>query len=217
MKSSSEIILKVNRSLSERVLRQFLLEKKDWIEKSLQKHQELESQAPKFHFLPGEKFPFRGHWIPLEKTMTPLRRPFISLQQEKILLHIPVPIWNEPLNSSIVKALLHRAYKHRSLEDFKKRTDFWADKMQVNYWGLSLRNQKTRWGSCSSRGTLSFNYRLIAAPDFVRDYIVVHELAHLVHMNHSKAFWALVESHFDQVEQAEKWLKKNGHTLAFLE
>ncbi len=78
---------------------------------------------------------------------------------------------------------------------------------------ISVRNQRSRWGSCSRRGTLSLNWRLIQAPDFVRDYIIYHELAHLRHMNHSARFWLEVERLCPAFKEAEKWLKQNSTLL----
>ena len=82
-----------------------------------------------------------------------------------------------------------------------------------NYTSITIRDQKTRWGSCSGRGTLSFNWRLILAPPEILDYVVVHELCHLTHMNHSKEFWGKVESVIPDYKVRRKWLKENGHTL----
>jgi predicted metal-dependent hydrolase len=73
-----------------------------------------------------------------------------------------------------------------------------------------VRNQKSRWGSCSVRGTISLNWRLIQVPDFVRDYIILHELAHLRHLNHSARFWAEVKRVCPDYLAAEVWLKKNS-------
>ena len=73
-----------------------------------------------------------------------------------------------------------------------------------------MRNQRSRWGSCSPGGTISLNWRLIQAPDAVRDYIIYHELAHLWEMNHSDRFWARVEEVCPWWRDAEKWLKRNG-------
>ena len=77
----------------------------------------------------------------------------------------------------------------------------------------AIREQKTRWGSCSSKGNLNFNWRLILAPEEVLDYVVVHELAHRREMNHSKAFYAIVESVLPDYKQPKKWLRDKGQTL----
>lgn len=78
---------------------------------------------------------------------------------------------------------------------------------------VTVRNQKSRWGSCSRKGTISLNWRLIQTPDFVRDYIVLHELAHLREMNHSKRFWNEVARLCPQFSSAEGWLKRNAGLL----
>ncbi|HEV2392340.1 MAG TPA: SprT family zinc-dependent metalloprotease [Verrucomicrobiae bacterium] len=78
---------------------------------------------------------------------------------------------------------------------------------------VSVRNQRSRWGSCSRRGTVSLNWRLVQAPLHVRDYIILHELAHLLEMNHSRRFWREVARLCPSFEQAEKWLKQNAKLL----
>ena len=90
---------------------------------------------------------------------------------------------------------------------------YWAAKMGVTYGTISIRQQATRWGSCSSRGNLNFNWRLIFAPEEVIDYIVVHELAHRKEMNHSRAFYNVVASVLPDYKVREKWLKENGEKL----
>jgi len=78
---------------------------------------------------------------------------------------------------------------------------------------VSVRNQRSRWGSCSRRGTISLNWRLVQTPSFVRDYIVLHEFAHFQHMNHSRRFWREVERLCPDFLKAEHWLKRNHHLL----
>jgi predicted metal-dependent hydrolase len=75
---------------------------------------------------------------------------------------------------------------------------------------VTVRNQRSRWGSCSATGTISLNWRLVQTPDSVRDYIVYHELMHLREMNHSERFWARVEEVCPPWREAELWLKRNG-------
>jgi predicted metal-dependent hydrolase len=78
---------------------------------------------------------------------------------------------------------------------------------------VTVRNQRSRWGSCSRRGTISLNWRLIQTPPFVRDYICLHELAHLREMNHSRRFWRVVEQLCPDYRAAEKWLKQHSSLL----
>ena len=78
---------------------------------------------------------------------------------------------------------------------------------------ISLKDTRSRWGSCSSRGALNFSWRLIIAPPHVLDYLAAHEVAHLRHMNHSDAFWAVTRQLCPQMDVAERWLKQNGSRL----
>lgn len=96
---------------------------------------------------------------------------------------------------------------------FTRKTEYYARIMGVSYERISIREQKTRWGSCSSQGNLNFNWRLIFAPENVLDYVVVHELAHRKEMNHSKAFYAIVESVLPDYRVSRKWLRDNGDVL----
>ena len=96
---------------------------------------------------------------------------------------------------------------------FTQKTAYYARIMGVTYGRISIREQKTRWGSCSSTGNLNFNWRLIFAPEAVLDYVVVHELAHRKEMNHSKAFYAVVESVLPDYRSSRKWLRDHGDTL----
>lgn len=91
-----------------------------------------------------------------------------------------------------------------------KRVRDYSSKMKVSYNRVTVRNQKTRWGSCSSKGNLNFNYRLFYLPEELLDYVVVHELAHRRHMNHSKDFWQEVERYFPDYKTCRKQLKEVG-------
>lgn len=89
---------------------------------------------------------------------------------------------------------LKKRYRDKARARFESRVAYYHKITGVRYTSVTVRDQKTRWGSCSSRGTLSFNYRLIFAPPEILDYVVVHELCHLTHMNHSADFWNMVGS-----------------------
>lgn len=96
---------------------------------------------------------------------------------------------------------------------FGERVPYYAGLMGVSYCRMTLRDQKTRWGSCSSRGNLNFNWRLIFAPLQVLDYVIIHELAHLKEMNHSPRFYAVVAQVMPDYKIWQRWLKENGKSL----
>lgn len=113
-------------------------------------------------------------------------------------------------------------YKRKQLEKwyrkeaagvlFEKAAEF-AGYLQVSFKELHIKDQKSRWGSCSSRGSLNFNWRILMAPEPVCDYVVIHELCHLKHMNHSPDFWQLVAAFCPNYKQYRKWLRENGGLL----
>lgn len=98
----------------------------------------------------------------------------------------------------------------KALEYIPKRVSYFAKQIGVTYGKITIRNQKTRWGSCSSKGNLNFNCLLMLTPPEVIDYVVVHELCHRKEMNHSEAFWAEVEKVIPDYKEQVKWLKENG-------
>jgi predicted metal-dependent hydrolase len=109
---------------------------------------------------------------------------------------------------------IERWYRRAARDEIAPRLDAATDAIGRPYTGLTIRSQKTRWGSCSSTGAMSFNWRLLLAPDEeILDYVVWHEACHLVEMNHSPRFWALVQRHFPQHERPRRWLRHHGHTL----
>lgn len=106
-----------------------------------------------------------------------------------------------------------QSLKYKAMEYLPVKVEYYAKKMDVTFEKISVRCQTTRWGSCSSKGNLSFNCLLMLTPEYVREYIIVHELCHRKHMNHSPAFWTDVEYLFPNYRQAKAWLKENGYAL----
>lgn len=101
----------------------------------------------------------------------------------------------------------------KALSVIPDKVKYYAEIMGVTYGRITIRNQKTRWGSCSSKGNLNFNCLLMLMPDKVLDYVVVHELCHLKQMNHSKKFWKEVERYMPDYKNYKKWLNENGGAL----
>ena len=104
-----------------------------------------------------------------------------------------------------------RVLRQQARKRLTERTDYYKTILGVNYKRIRIADQKTRWGSCSSTGTISYNWHLVLLPDAILDYVVVHELCHLRQMNHSKDFWKLVEGMLPDYQSRRKWLKDNGN------
>ena len=111
------------------------------------------------------------------------------------------------------RAALTQRYIAAAREYFPKRAAHFQQFTGGTYNRITIRDQKTRWGSCSAKGTLSFNWRLMLAPPAILDYVVVHELCHLTHMNHSPAFWQAVEAVCPDYRDSRRWLKEHGQEL----
>ncbi|MBQ8665604.1 MAG: M48 family metallopeptidase [Lachnospiraceae bacterium] len=89
----------------------------------------------------------------------------------------------------------------------------YANEMNISYEKVFVKAQKTRWGSCSSKGNINLNCLVMKVPLYVRKYVIVHELAHRKEMNHSERFWRVVAEEIPEYQKAVKWLKKNGDSL----
>lgn len=98
-------------------------------------------------------------------------------------------------------------------ELLRERTAYYGKLIGVEYNNVRIKDTKTRWGSCSSKKNLNFSFRIIMAPERVMDYVVIHELCHLRHMNHKAEFWNLVAQHIPDYEEQKAWLKFNGLKL----
>lgn len=118
-----------------------------------------------------------------------------------------------PADPLAAEAAIERWYRRTAAKEIAPRLDVAAQALGTSYSALSIRGQRTRWGSCSARGAISFNWRLLLAPEPVLDYVVWHEACHLRVMDHSPAFWALVRQHCSDYEEQRRWLRRHGATL----
>jgi predicted metal-dependent hydrolase len=170
-------------------------ELRPWIDKRLEEA----SKARERLASPPGTVPFLGAQLRLhyEESRTRAHR-------KRDVLHLP---------ATNAQAGLERWYRTQAKAEIAPRLDTATQALGRPHTALAIRNQRTRWGSCSSTGALSFNWRLLLAPEPVLDYVVWHEACHLVVMDHSKRFWALVERHVPGYREPRRWLRHNGAAL----
>ena len=118
-----------------------------------------------------------------------------------------------PQHRSSIGAQVKGVLKSLARDHLAQASDHYAQRLGHSYQGLRLRDTRSRWGSCSSDGHLMYSWRLVMAPRDVLNYVAAHEVAHLVEMNHSKSFWAVVHDIYGDYEQPRDWLRTSGNQL----
>ncbi|MBI5006312.1 MAG: M48 family metallopeptidase [Nitrosomonadales bacterium] len=171
---------------SEQWLHNVLLDKAAWVVDKLDDWQT--RKAPSICWEDGARIPFRGEEFTL--LLTPKRRG-AAAQLHGEVLHVPVGAEAEA--AAIEKAVTHW-YRSEALQVFRECAEHFALQMNVVPREIKLSTARTQWGSCTAQGVVRLNWQLVKMPLHLIDYVVVHELAHLVEMNHSPAFWKVVES-----------------------
>ena len=186
--------------MKETEIRQFIEAKKNWIKRKQFKAQE--GAAAPHRYVDGETFWYLGQPIPLR---------IISDGKSALVMDGSFKLTKsaQPQAQSVFTTW----YKKRARKVLTERVEFFARKHGFKVGKIRISSARTRWGSCSSKETLSFTWRLVMAPPDVIDYVVVHELCHLKEMNHSVAFWTQVESILPDYKQHRKWLKSYGKLL----
>lgn len=173
-----------------------------WLERQLRRLAERPKGREKWS--QGTEFYFRGEIVKIEAG-TNGNSAFVRFGSEQI----NIPQFAPDLRPAIEKHLWRLA-----ANEFPSKVSEYAATHQLKVSRITVRSQKSRWGSCSRRGTISLNWRLIQTPEFVRDYIILHELMHLRQMNHSARYWEEVERVCPDYHLAEKWLKQHSALLA---
>lgn len=181
----------------------FLLRKQEWIIESLDTIHTRKQNKESFCLNYGDKILYRGELYPIVK------KDIDHAIFDQTSFYLP-----PNLDPNKIKATCVELYKQLAFIHLSKRAQFFAKQMGVEPTAIKISNAKRNWGSCSTKKSINFAWRLIMATDEVIDYVVVHELAHIAHMNHSKKFWELVQSVMPEYKQYHEQLKKLDKKLA---
>src|SRR4030066_842842 len=181
-----------------------LLESKErWISRNLARFSHLQSLSAKKELRSGDTVPYLGRDLELVKRENNDGVGDVTLDGN-ILAVSPGLFKN-----GILELALEQWYRTEAAKLINERADKLSSQLGTRYKRIVIRGQKTRWGSCSRKKNLSFNWKLIMAPQPVLDYVIIHELTHLKEMNHSKRFWELVAQYCPGWQEHKKWLKQH--------
>lgn len=186
---------------SQRGAEEFIAQHAEWLERARLRHARKPRAAEVW--VPGTHVLWRGE-------LTEIR---VAATGERPQVCLAADVFRVPDFTGDLRPTLEAHFARRAKVELPARTWELAAVTGMDVRQVTVRNQRSRWGSCSTQGTVSLNWRLVQTPDLVRDYIIYHELMHLREMNHSERFWARVEEVCPTWRDAERWLKRNGSLL----
>ena len=204
---NNNLIIKTPRSVSKKTLDDLIKRKQNWIKQRVILNFE-EQTLRNRKFIDNEKFYFRGNEYRLSLILG-------SKEEVKIFGGFLIVTCKDDgaMGSKDVKPLIENWYAKESTKILKARTEELAQQIKVQPCGITVKNYNSKWGSCTANNKISYNWRIIMAPDHIVDYLIVHELSHIIEPNHSKNFWYQVGNYCKDFQKKRKWLRENGHKL----
>lgn len=214
--SASEVALVIPRFVPRQVARDFLRSREGWVREKIAQFKLRDARAaaagpsPQLRWDGSDRLPLRGIDTPLKLIPARLRTPALRLEPDALSLFCPTAMLAQPAR---LQRLLREAFRREAAADAARLLREEAARLGVGYEGPRVADQKTLWGSCAPSGLISLSWRLVLAPPEVFRYVVVHELCHRVHLDHSERFWALVARQMPGFEAQRRWLREHGQRL----
>lgn len=184
-----------------------LLEKQDWIHrKTIDLEKRLKAMPLRqCRYVDGETYYYFGNPLVLKIEVVPhAKKAVVTVENGYLLVKAP------SADAEVIQKALVQFYKQASEDFARPLIGRYSQALGVRVNRVVFKNQETRWGSCSSKGNINLNLRLSMMPTAIFQYIIVHEMAHRIHLNHSKAFWQLVSHMCSDYKALQEWLKSNG-------
>jgi predicted metal-dependent hydrolase len=202
--------------VSERRIKAFVEAQQDWIRAAVKRIADRVQAVPTLapaHYADGACIPFQGRQIPLQIKPTAAKTIRIQLYIDTtFIVYLPTGIARQQ-SSELIRLALIRWMKNQARQQASALIERHARQFGLFPRSLRIKTQKSRWGSCGPQNDINLNWLLMLAPPSALEYVVVHELCHIKHKNHSKDFWLLVAEHFPDYQQQRRWLKQHGAGL----
>jgi predicted metal-dependent hydrolase len=204
---TGKVFVFVPERLNMALIESLVTQKTRWIKEKLAIQHEIIAIKPK-EFVSGEAFSYlgRNHPLKIESGLYPA----IQLHQDELVVSVRDKAAD---NAKAIKQLLINWYKKQAESELRGKTENYSSIIGVKPASVTIKTFKSRWGSCSSTGGIQYNWKIMIAPDHVVNYVVIHELCHILHHNHSPAFWNAVARYCHDYRDCSAWLKINGARL----
>ena len=190
--------------ISDFTIKELINKRMSWIKKKLQDESNIKPAIVK-EYVDDESFTYLGNNYKLKSFVRNVS--FVKVSSDYINVSLPKK------SKENIKGLLERWYKEKAIEILTEKTNRYAKIIGVSPTAISVGDYKSKWGSCSIEGKISYNWKIIIAPSKVLEYIVIHELCHMLEHNHSKEYWRHVNTYCKDFKESRKWLRMNGKYL----
>lgn len=191
-----------------------LKRKARWILRKLAEFREIKHLSTHHEFVSGEKFPYLGRQCRLKvQASADTVDASLTFHNGRFLAVVPVsssPTWREEQ----LRNAFRDWYVTHGLDKVRQRVEFFGSRLGLQPSKVVVKDQRARWGSCTKGGTININWRVLMAPMRIVDYVIVHEMSHMIHPDHSVEFWTLLSSVMPDYDQRKEWLRIHGPTLA---
>ena len=194
----------------ERDLHAMVREKGAWILDRLRHFRELEEQQPRWRYADGEKVLIFGEWHALRVISWQWNAGKVELEGAQVVVRVPFRFLHD---ENVIADLFQRWLRRWAQQEIPRRVSAFAEQMGLRPSRITIRAQRSKWGSCSAEGSINLNMRLMLAPPAVLDYVIIHELAHLRQLDHSPRFWRIVEQHCPDRRAHQAWLRDHTWLL----
>jgi len=207
--SQAQMLVYAPHAFPAKDIQRFIAAKSDWVRRKVAEARQAQDGLAGRGYHEGAEFLFLGKTYPLRIVSSPAKRPSFGFDGNAWTVTVPQSTPPDSL-ALIAKKQFVVWYQEQAKEIFPSRIFNYSRIMQLDPEKIAVKTQKRSWGSCSyHRRSINLNWQLVMAPTEVMDYVVVHELAHLRHPNHSRSFWRLVEKFFPRYRLCRQWLNKN--------
>jgi len=207
-----EVVVSAPLRASDKVIEEIVVKKARWIVEKLKLVKEIQNKIEKREYISGTLIRVLGKEYELKVEEVMIKGASVKFDGSKFNVRVNEGLTKEG-KQQFIKEVLVLWMRKKAKEVFEERTRYYANRLQLNPNKITIKEQKTLWGSCSSKNNINFNWRLIMAPIEILDYVIVHELSHLKHRNHSKNYWDFVKEAMIDYEERRQWLKANGGKL----
>jgi len=209
--SKAQVVVRAPQFVARAEIEKFIHEKSAWVQQKLIQQEQQLSAVKSYSFVADSEVPYLGELL----TLVVHKQPKADVVRYGDKLLVILSSRGRVTDEQQAKRLVCHWYQEQARQLLQAKTEAAVEHLGVRHAGITLKATRSKWGHCTARGAIQYNWQIMLAPEPVVDYLVAHEVSHLLHHNHSPAFWAVVEHLCPDYKKRRTWLKTHGAQLMF--